>query len=37
MVKLELCREGKKLFTDYIGLYKFDDNWLIYNKLYHQH
>lgn len=37
MVKLELYREGKLLFTDYLGLYKFDDGWKIFNKLYHQH
>jgi hypothetical protein len=37
MVKMELFREGKKLFTDYLGLYKFEDGWMIFNKLYHQH
>jgi len=37
MVKLELYRDGRKLFTDYLGLYKFDDGWKIFNKLYHQH
>ena len=37
MVKLELYREGRKLFTDYLGLYKFEDGWKIFNKLYHQH
>jgi hypothetical protein len=37
MVKLELYRNGQKLFTDYLGLYKFDDGWKIFNKLYHQH
>lgn len=37
MVKLELYREGRLLFTDYLGLYKFDDGWKIFNKLYHQH
>lgn len=37
MVKLELYREGQKLFTDYLGLYKFNDQWQIFNKLYHQH
>jgi len=37
MVKLELYRDGIKLFTDYLGLYKFDDGWKIFNKLYHQH
>ncbi len=37
MVKIELFRDGEKLFTDYLGLYKFDDGWKIFNKLYHQH
>ena len=37
MVKLELYRDGRKLFTDYLGLYKFDNGWKIFNKLYHQH
>jgi hypothetical protein len=37
MVKLELYRDGTKLFTDYLGLYKFADGWKIFNKLYHQH
>ncbi len=37
MVKLELWREGRLLFTDYMGLYKFEDGWKIFNKLYHQH
>lgn len=37
MVKLELYRDGQKLFTDYLGLYKFDEGWKIFNKLYHQH
>lgn len=37
MVKLELYRDGQRLFTDYLGLYKFDDGWKIFNKLYHQH
>ncbi|MFW5707707.1 MAG: nuclear transport factor 2 family protein [Bacteroidota bacterium] len=37
MVKLELYREGKLLFTDYLGLYKFENGWKIFNKLYNQH
>lgn len=37
MVKLELYREGRLLFTDYLGLYKFEEGWKIFNKLYHQH
>lgn len=37
LVKLELHRDGKKLFTDYISLYKFDDGWKIVSKVYFQH
>lgn len=36
-VKLELYREDKKLFTDYISLYKFSDGWKIVSKVYNQH
>lgn len=37
MTKIELIREGKTIFTDYIGLYKFTDGWRIVNKIYHRH
>ena len=36
-VKLELSREGKKTFTDYIVLYKFTEGWRIVSKTYYRH
>jgi hypothetical protein len=36
-VKLELYREGKKTFTDYIVLYKFTEGWRIVSKTYYRH
>jgi hypothetical protein len=36
-VKLELSREGKKTFTDYIVLYKFTEGWRIVSKTYFRH
>lgn len=37
VVKLELYREGKKLFTDYLSLYKFNDGWKIVGKTFYRH
>lgn len=37
MVKLALYQSGKKIFTDYLSLYKFDDTWRIVSKIYHRH
>jgi hypothetical protein len=37
IVKLELYREGKHTFTDYIALYKFTDGWKIVSKTYYRH
>lgn len=36
-VKLELSREGKKIFTDYLVLYKFTEGWRIVSKTYYRH
>lgn len=36
-VKLELTREGKKTFTDYLVLYKFTEGWRIVSKTYYRH
>lgn len=36
-VKLELHREGKLIFTDYLSLYKFDEGWKIVGKTYYRH
>ncbi len=35
-VKLDLFRENKKLFTDYLLLYKFDEGWRIVGKIYYR-
>lgn len=37
VVKLELYREDKKTFTDYIVLYKFSEGWKIVSKTYYRH
>jgi hypothetical protein len=37
VVKLELFREGKKTFTDYLVLYKFTEGWRIVSKTYYRH
>lgn len=37
IVKLELYREGKKTFTDYLVLYKFTEGWKIVSKTYFRH
>lgn len=36
-VKLELYRDNKKTFTDYIVLYKFAEGWKIVSKTYYRH
>lgn len=37
VVKLDLFRDGKKTFTDYLVLYKFTEGWKIVSKTYHRH
>lgn len=37
VVKLELVREGKKIFTDYLVLYKFTEGWRIVSKTFFRH
>jgi hypothetical protein len=37
VVKLELYREGKKTFTDYLVLYKFTEGWRIVSKTFFRH
>ena len=37
MVKLELHRENRLIFTDYLLLYKFGNSWRIVSKSYFQH
>jgi hypothetical protein len=36
-VVLELYREGKKIFTDNLLLYKFTEGWRIVSKTYYRH
>lgn len=37
VAKLELYRESKKVFTDYLVLYKFTEGWRIVSKTFHRH
>lgn len=37
VAKIELSREGKLIFTDYISLYKFEEGWKIVGKIYFKH
>jgi hypothetical protein len=36
-VRLELFRDGKHTFSDYLLLYKFADGWKIVSKTFHTH
>lgn len=35
--KVEVWRDGKQLFTDYLALYRFDDGWKIVSKTFFSH
>ena len=35
--KIEISKDGKMIFTDYLSLLKFDDGWKIVAKVYHRH
>jgi len=35
--KVELHRAGKRVYTDYLSLLKFEDGWKIVAKVYHAH
>jgi hypothetical protein len=37
VVKLDLFREGKRTFTDYLVLYKFNEGWKIVSKTYYKY
>ncbi|MCP5050593.1 MAG: nuclear transport factor 2 family protein [bacterium] len=37
VAKIEIYRDGKHTFTDYMSLYKFSDGWKIVNKIYFTH
>jgi len=36
-VKVEIDKEGKLIYTDYLSLLKFEDGWKIVAKVYHHH
>jgi hypothetical protein len=36
-VRLELYRDGKHTFTDYLSLYRFPDGWKIVSKTFQTH
>ena len=35
--KVEIFKQGKHVYTDYLSLLKFDDGWKIVAKVYHNH
>jgi len=37
IAKVELFRNGKQVFTDYMSLYKLNTGWKIVSKIYHRH
>ena len=37
IVKVELHKDGKHLFSDYLSLYKFEDGWKIIGKIFYRH
>jgi hypothetical protein len=37
VTKVELFREGRQVFTDYISLYRFESGWKIVGKIFHRH
>ena len=36
-VKVEIGKDGKLIFTDYLSLLRFEDGWKIVAKVYHRH
>jgi hypothetical protein len=37
MAKIDLFKGGKRIFTDYLFLYKFPEGWQIVSKVYHRY
>ena len=37
VVKMEIHEDSRHLYTDYFGLYKFADGWMIVNKIFSGH
>jgi hypothetical protein len=37
VARIEMYKNGKHVYTDFMALYKFDDGWKILNKIYYRH
>ena len=37
VAKMQIFEDAKHIYTDYFGLYKFDDGWKIVNKIFFGH
>ncbi len=37
VARIEMYKDGKHVYTDFMSLYKFDDGWKIVNKIYYRH
>lgn len=37
VAKIELYKDGKHVYTDYMSLYKFEEGWKIVNKIFERH
>lgn len=37
IAKVEIYRDGKHIYSDYMSLYRFSDGWKIVNKIYYSH
>jgi len=37
VAKIEIYKDGKHIYSDYMALYKIDNNWKIVNKIYFSH
>ncbi len=37
VAKIDLFKTGKRIFTDYLMLYKFEDRWRIVGKIFYKH
>lgn len=37
VARVELYKDGKHIYSDYMSLYRFDDGWKIVGKIYHRH
>lgn len=37
VAKIEVYKDDRHVFTDYMALYKFEEGWKIVNKIFHRH